>query len=443
MIHHSFEFGRLVQSPLALGALGTSCLIFCLGILAVKRERGSAESLAFFKLMGTIGLWLFGFSWMYASGDADSAYWWAKIAYIGIALLPAAAFELSALMLQDFQKSRKTIHFLWATSIFFMVLILATDFQFGAMFRYHWGFYPRYTLTSLPFVFYFFGTLIAVLGRFIKGYRSAYPGSRQRKLGRLTVFACIVSNVGTVDYLPSLGIAVYPFGFAAVIIFAFMLFYSILHYRFIAITPSFAADSIIQIMDDGLMVLDNEGLIRVANSSLGRLLRAGEGPIIGMRPSVVVNGAEGFGARLEKLLLQDELGSFEISRRDADGNMLSYSLASSIMRDQYGGRLAIVCVVRDITEHKKAETEREQLISQLQEALANVRQLSGMLPICAACKKIRDDKGYWQQIESYIRTHSEAEFTHSLCPDCVEKTYAELRRFKNAPLTTPESSKKT
>jgi len=80
----------------------------------------------------------------------------------------------------------------------------------------------------------------------------------------------------------------------------------------------------------------------------------------------------------------------------------------------------------DITERKQAENEREQLINQLQEALAEVKTLSGMLPICASCKKIRDDKGYWNQIEIYIKNHSEAEFTHSICPDCRKKLYPEL-----------------
>lgn len=444
MIHHSFELDRLVRSPLALEALGTACLILCLGIQAVKRERGSPQSLAFFKMIGAIGIWLFGFSWMYASSNEDSAYWWAKIAFIGIALIPAAAFELSTLMVQDFQKSRKTIQSLWATAIFFLVVILATDFQFGSMYRYDWGFYPRYTLSSIPFILYFLGTLIAVTGRFVKGYRAARPGSRQRRLGRLTILACLVANVGMVDFLPSLGIAVYPFGFVAVTIFSLILFYSTWRYRFIAITPSFAADSIIQIMDDGLMVLDNEGFIRVANSSLDHLFNAGtDGPIIGMRPSEVVTDAGGFGARLENLLLQDELRNFEIDHQDPDGTIRAFSFASSIMRDQDGERQAIVCVVRDISEQKKAAAEREQLISQLQVALANVRQLSGMLPICAACKKIRDDQGYWQQIEFYIKTHSEAEFTHSLCPDCADKTYAEMRRLKNEIAVTATYAKKT
>jgi PAS domain-containing protein len=80
-------------------------------------------------------------------------------------------------------------------------------------------------------------------------------------------------------------------------------------------------------------------------------------------------------------------------------------------------------MAHDITDRKRAEEEREKLILQLQKALAEVKQLSGLLPICASCKKIRDDKGYWNQIESYIRDHSEAEFSHGICPECMKKLY--------------------
>jgi hypothetical protein len=66
------------------------------------------------------------------------------------------------------------------------------------------------------------------------------------------------------------------------------------------------------------------------------------------------------------------------------------------------------------------------LIAELQQALAKVKTLSGMLPICASCKKIRNDEGYWQSVEVYIRDHSEAEFTHGLCPDCIKKLYPDL-----------------
>jgi hypothetical protein len=66
------------------------------------------------------------------------------------------------------------------------------------------------------------------------------------------------------------------------------------------------------------------------------------------------------------------------------------------------------------------------LIAELQDAVIKIKTLGGLLPICSNCKKIRDDKGYWKQIESYIRDHSEAEFTHSMCPKCAKKLYPEF-----------------
>jgi hypothetical protein len=80
----------------------------------------------------------------------------------------------------------------------------------------------------------------------------------------------------------------------------------------------------------------------------------------------------------------------------------------------------------EIIERKRVEGERERLVLDLQKALAEVKALSGLLPICASCKKIRDDKGYWRQIEAYIGEHSEAEFSHSICPECVKKMYPDL-----------------
>jgi len=90
------------------------------------------------------------------------------------------------------------------------------------------------------------------------------------------------------------------------------------------------------------------------------------------------------------------------------------------------GRKHLLESFLDITERKQAEEERERLIGELQEALAEVKTLSGLLPICASCKSIRDDQGYWQQIEAYIRDHSEAEFSHSVCPECAKKLYPEV-----------------
>lgn len=78
-----------------------------------------------------------------------------------------------------------------------------------------------------------------------------------------------------------------------------------------------------------------------------------------------------------------------------------------------------------VSERKRAEANLERLVLELQEALGRIKTLKGLLPICSACKKIRDDKGYWNHIESYIRNHSEANFTHGICPSCAQELYAE------------------
>lgn len=89
--------------------------------------------------------------------------------------------------------------------------------------------------------------------------------------------------------------------------------------------------------------------------------------------------------------------------------------------DAANGRL-----VQEIEERKRTEAEKEQLIAELQKAMQDVKVLSGFLPICASCKKIRDDTGYWRQIEEYISKHSSALFSHGICPDCTKKLYPEF-----------------
>ena len=91
-----------------------------------------------------------------------------------------------------------------------------------------------------------------------------------------------------------------------------------------------------------------------------------------------------------------------------------------------GKPLRVVGTHTDINARKEAEIENHRLLIELREALGHVKQLGGLLPICSSCKKIRDDKGYWNQIESYIRDHSEVEFSHSICPDCAKRLYPDF-----------------
>jgi hypothetical protein len=102
------------------------------------------------------------------------------------------------------------------------------------------------------------------------------------------------------------------------------------------------------------------------------------------------------------------------------GKVLSISIAAF-------PRGAII-ISQDITEQKKVERDRINLINDLRKALEEVETLRGLLPICACCKKIRDDSGYWNHIEVYISKHTLADFTHTMCPDCIRKFYPDFWR---------------
>jgi GAF domain-containing protein len=78
---------------------------------------------------------------------------------------------------------------------------------------------------------------------------------------------------------------------------------------------------------------------------------------------------------------------------------------------------------------KRTQMERQRLVLELQDALEKVKTLRGLLPICSSCKKIRDDAGYWTQLEVYFSEHSDAQFTHGMCPECAEKMMQEFEKF--------------
>jgi len=108
-----------------------------------------------------------------------------------------------------------------------------------------------------------------------------------------------------------------------------------------------------------------------------------------------------------------------------DGRKVYLSVNAAPLLDYKDQITAIITSITDITKLKVAEQERERLIEELQDALNKVKTLSGLLPICAFCKDIRDDSGYWHQVEAYVKNHSKANFSHGVCPDCAKKHYPE------------------
>jgi PAS domain S-box-containing protein len=123
-------------------------------------------------------------------------------------------------------------------------------------------------------------------------------------------------------------------------------------------------------------------------------------------------------------IIREGFVSFETDFKKKTGEVLPFEVSSSLY--EIGDKKVIQGIIRDITERKQAEEERKKLINELQKALKEIKTLRGILPLCSFCKKIRDDKGYWEQVDVYIYKYSEADISHSICPECAKEHYPDL-----------------
>jgi PAS domain S-box-containing protein len=175
-----------------------------------------------------------------------------------------------------------------------------------------------------------------------------------------------------------------------------------------------------------------DGIITTWNSGAQQLFGYTEAEAVGnsifiiMPESLRSSRSEIF----EKLHSGKPIEPFETKRIRKDGVEVDVYLAISPIKGANGKLVGASAIAYDITERKKIEDERTKMIEQLNETLSKVRTLSGLLPICANCKKIRDDHGYWQKLETFVHEHSNAEFSHSICPDCMEKLYPDFTQKK-------------
>jgi len=173
---------------------------------------------------------------------------------------------------------------------------------------------------------------------------------------------------------------------------------------------------------DGMMFTAPDGTILDANPAACRMFERTREEIIAAGRDGLMDSSD---PRMAVLLAQrQQTGKThgELSARRRNGTLFPVEISSMVFDDAVGQSRTCL-IIRDISERKSAEQVQERLIRELQEALAKVKSLSGLLPICASCKKIRDDVGKWQSLEVYIRNHTEADFSHGICPDCRKKLY--------------------
>ena len=178
----------------------------------------------------------------------------------------------------------------------------------------------------------------------------------------------------------------------------------------------------------GYCTVSEEGLILEANLTAATLLGVARGAL-GKRPLnrfILKEDEDIYYLRRKELFETAAPQACELRMVKTDGTQFWARLESTAARDE-GGAPVLRVVLSDITDRKRAEATLQEKVEELRQALDQIKTLSGILPICMHCKKIRDDKGSWNRMEIYIRDRTEAEFSHGICPECMKKLYPEVR----------------
>ncbi len=451
-------------NPYALPALliAVMALVISLRHLIVERFSLAANALAFLGVV--IASWLLSNFFTYSSNVEAVSVWWAKMSNIGISFIPSGIYHFAVVVLRIDKERRKTIWTGWILSALFSVAALKTDLIVKGVFHYTWGYQGTTAPANMALILFMLTFYGLGLRHFWIGQKQAASGSAQHHRIKAYFLAFGLGSLGLVDYLPGLGIPVFPFGFVGVFAALSILEKTISRYRLVDISPRFAAQSIIDTMNDALLVLDAEGIIRLVNNPTTRVLGHPAPELTGKHISAI------FDDGIPVDLMADPGGvdpalQLELAYKNPDGRQQVLSFSASSMKDGNDRLLANVYIVRDITalrqaelelrrsrdeletrvrertadlitanekltreiaERRKIENERSKLVTELRDALDNVKTLRGFIPICASCKKIRDDNGYWSQVEAYLSKHSLAEFSHSICPQCAKKIYPQF-----------------
>jgi PAS domain S-box-containing protein len=174
----------------------------------------------------------------------------------------------------------------------------------------------------------------------------------------------------------------------------------------------------------GIAMIDQGLRFERVNPLLARMLGRSESELVGMQVSDVTHPDDvEKGSQLAMNLFRSEIPYYSMEKRylHKNGEIIWAHVTAAAIPDSDGKPVLGLAMIEDISESEKFALEREEIISQLQAALANVKTLSGLLPMCSWCKKIRDDQGAWSEVEVYVKQRSDADFTHGICPDCQNK----------------------
>jgi diguanylate cyclase (GGDEF)-like protein/PAS domain S-box-containing protein len=335
------------QNGFAVAAGFSGLAILLLGVAVLIRGRAAPVAALFFAIALSVSGWLFASSLMYASSDDIHALFCARVALFFAALIPGAVFQFSVV----FSERRRLRNVVVACWLFCVVSAIASPLFLSRMRHYPWGVYPVASFFTAIWATGFAGVIVASLMILRRHAVTATDDVRQRTRSVMLAFAA--GSLGFVDFLPTVGVDVYPLGFLAVLGLTLITAHATWRYHLVDITPAFAAGQILETMKSAVIVSDLLGKIRVVNRAAASMLGYSESDLTGRHIKTIVDPEE----NLSTAQLLNSMGVLEATMkwRSATEQRIDVLAASSFVRDAEGTPVGVVYVASDITERLRAE----------------------------------------------------------------------------------------
>jgi diguanylate cyclase (GGDEF)-like protein/PAS domain S-box-containing protein len=332
------------------GAAAVSALAtLILGTVVLIRGRSLIHVL-FFIVTAAVAMWSAAFAVMFGAFDAATALVWARVANLAAALISPAVFHFAAVFVGNARKLRFQIMTAWAGCVAIGIITSLPSF-IPRVRHYSWGFYPASQPESVIELVVYMVVIASALRLLWTAYATSEGVMRERSASLAVAFG--VGALAIVDYLPAIGVDVYPAGHIAVLAFVIIAATVVTRFELVDVTPAFAAGQLLETMKNAVVVVDMNGIIRVANRATGHLLGYDPGALVGQHVRIIIPRDEV--TSTGKILNSGAVLEQNMVWRSAEGARIDVLASSSFVRDAQNTPLAVVYVASDYTERKRAE----------------------------------------------------------------------------------------
>jgi two-component system cell cycle sensor histidine kinase/response regulator CckA len=335
----------------ALPMLAVGATIAVLGLFVLVRERGSRIGILFLLMCLSVSLYLTATGLNYASRDDGLSLFWVRISQLGSVFIPTTILSMTVARLGLYHRFRATIAASIVLSVLLTIGVFFTDLHVRGIAHFYWGTFVQYGALGLVFIGFFISIMVITLRLYWQEYRRS-KGEKHRQRFRGLLIAFGIAYVGAVDFLPTLGVPVYPFGYVPILFFVVISAYIVIRYRLVDITPEMVAGQILETMEGAVIVVDLEGKVRLINRSALEKLEYQKAEVLGEDLTSILHISQESVADIQA---GERYRAREMAWSGRTGKQFDVIVFISHVNDARNGQIGTVYVAHDISERKQAE----------------------------------------------------------------------------------------